>query len=285
MNICYDYFNIYSARITPKNNANSHITTDYNSPQKSVSINNKRSNSHKNNTINSYIFDEEKLIIKPYGQKNRENYVVNYGQNDNNSNLQKQNLIKNSSSSNFNTIQDNIEVKQRDLLIDTLNKELYKKNHQLYKQNNLISDLKRKILRVNSKSEITNKSNNIDPNNKKEQINNIIYNIKKSTINKEITTKLKENGNFYKKIMNENLNSFNDKLIELENKNIILLKKNHLLNNEVMDIKNKYNSIIKSIKFIDIKPIHEINLYIIKKNNFVKVDKNNKDENYLKIQN
>ena len=286
MNNGYDYFNLYSAR----NNSNKiklspYLKTDYNNQQLSISINNnKRSNSHKNNTINSYIFDEEKLIIKPYGQKNRENYVVNYGQNDNNSNLQKQNLIQfNTSSSNLNTIQNNSELKQRDLLINKLNKELYKKNHQLYKQNNLISDLKRKILRVNSKSEITNKSNNIDPNNKKEQINNIIYNIKKSTINKEITTKLKENGNFYKKIMNENLDSFNYKLIELENKNIILLKKNHLLKNEVMDIKNKYNS-IKSKKFISIKPIHEINLYIIKRNNFVKIDKNNKDENYLKMQ-
>ena len=285
MNNGYDYFNLYSARNNNKHKLSPYIITDYNNQQLSISINNnKRSNSHKTNTINSYIFDEDNLIIKPYGQKNRENYIFNYDQNDNNSNLHKNNLIQfNSSSSNLNTIQNNSELKQRDLLINKLNKELYQKNHQLYKQNNLISDLKRKILKVNSKSEITNKSNNIDPKTKKEQINNTIYNLKKGTINKEFTTKLKENGNFYKKIMNENLDSFNYKLIELENKNIILLKKNHLLKNEVMDIKNKYNS-IKNKKFISIKPIHEINLYIIKRNNFVKIDKNNKDENYLKMQ-
>ena len=91
-----------------------------------------------------------------------------------------------------------------------------------------------------------NISNNIYPNNKKNQINNTIDNIKKSSINKELTTKLKENEKFYKKIMNENLDSFNYKLIELENKNIILIKKNQALKNEVMDI--KINTITLNIK-------------------------------------
>ena len=195
MNNGFDYFNLYSARNNNKNKLSPNIKTDYNNQQLSISINNnKRSNSHKNNTISSYMFDEENFIIKPYERKKRENYIFNYGQNDNNISIgQNKNLIQfNSSSSNLNTIQSNSELKQRDLLINKLNKELYKKNHQLYKQNNLITDLKRKILRVNSKTEITNKSNNIDK--KKEQINNTIYNIKKGTINKEIKEKiLKDN--------------------------------------------------------------------------------------------
>ena len=83
--------------------------------------------------------------------------------------------------------------------------------------------------------------------------------------------------------MNENLDSFNYKLIELENKNIILIKKNQALKNEVMDIKNKYNN-IKTSFVLSIRPVHEIDFYIIKKNNnFVKIDKG-KDENFVKMQ-
>ena len=146
-----------------------------------------------------------------------------------------------------------------------------------------MSNFKNKIHIVNNKIEKKNISNNIYPNNKKNQINNTIYNIKKSSINKELTTKLKENEQFYKKIMNENLDSFNYKLIELENKNIILIKKNQALKNEVMDIKNKYNN-IKTSFVLSIRPVHEIDFYIIKKNNnFVKIDKG-KDENFVKMQ-
>ncbi len=37
--------------------------------------------------------------------------------------------------------------------------------------------------------------------------------------------------------MNENLDSFNYKLIELENKNIILIRKNQSLKNEILELK------------------------------------------------
>ena len=276
MNIGFDYFNIYSARITPKNKKNSYIITDYNSPIHSESINNKRSYSFKN-YINNKLIENEMNYIKPYEQKKSDNYIVNYFK-ENYNKKNKKNLVKIKSSSNFNTIQDNMEVKQRDLLIDKLNKELYKKNHQLYKQNNIISDLKSKI-QVNKKNEKINISNNIYPNNKLNQINNTIYNIKKSSINKELTSKLKENENFYKKIINENLDSFNYKLIELENKNIIFMKKNQSLKNEITELKQK----IKSKKFLSIKPMHEINLYLIKNKKYIQNDKN-KDENFLKFQ-
>ena len=277
MNIAYDYFNLYSARITPKNRTNSYITTDYNSPKHSESTNNKRSNSQQN-YISSRLIKNDMLYIKPYEQKNNANYIFNYFK-ENNNKSNKKNLNKISSFSNLNSIQDNIEVKQRDLLIDKLNKELYKKNHQLYKQNNIISNLKNKIL-VNKKSDKINISNNIYPNNKLNQINNTIYNIKKSSINKELTSKLKENENFYKKILNENLDSFNYKLSELENKNIIFMKKNQSLKNEILELKQ----IIKSKKFLSIKPIHEINLYLIKNKKYMRNDKNQKDENFLKFQ-
>ena len=277
MNIGYDYFNLYSARITPKNKTNFYITTDYNSPKNYASIHNKRSNSYRN-YINNKLIENDMNYIKPYEQKNSNNYIFNYFKENNNKN-NKKNLIKINSSSNFNTIQDNIEVKQRDLLIDKLNKELYKKNHQLYKQNNIISNLKYKI-EVNRKSENINISNNIYPNNKLNQINNTIYNIKKSSINKELTSKLKENENFYKKILNENLDSFNYKLIELENKNIIFMKKNQSLKKEIMELKQ----IINSKKFLSIKPAHEINLYLIKNKKYNRNDKNQKDENFLKFQ-
>ena len=276
MNIGFDYFNIYSARITPKNKKNSYIKTDYNSPIHSVSINNKRSYSYKN-YINNKLIENEMNYIKPYEQKKSDNYIVNYFK-ENYNKKNKKNLVKIKSSSNFNTIQDNMEVKQRDLLIDKLNKELYKKNHQLYKQNNIISNLKSKI-QVNKKNEKINISNNIYPNNKLNQINNTIYNIKKSSINKELTSKLKENENFYKKIINENLDSFNYKLIELENKNIIFMKKNQSLKNEITELKQK----IKSKKFLSIKPMHEINLYLIKNKKYIQNEKN-KDENFLKFQ-
>lgn len=282
MNNGYDYFNLYSPRTIQKTKLSPYIATDYNAQQLSISINNKRSNSHKN-AINNYIIDDENFIIKPYEQKNRENYIINYFQKNNNSNQQKRDIIKlNSNSSNLNTIQNNSELKKRDLLTNKVSKEFFIKNHQLYNQKNTMSDFKNKIQTVNNKIEKKNISNNIYPNNKKNQINNTIYNIKKSSINKELTTKLKENEKFYKKIMNENLDSFNYKLIELENKNIILIKKNQALKNEVMDIKNKYKN-IKTSFILSIRPVHEIDFYIIKKNNFVKIDKG-KDENFVKMQ-
>ena len=82
--------------------------------------------------------------------------------------------------------------------------------------------------------------------------------------------------------MNENLDSFNYKLIELENKNIILIKKNQLLKNELLELKKKYEEKI-SKKYLSIKPTHEINLYLIKNKNYTNIIKT-KDENILKIQ-
>ena len=278
MNNGFDYYNLYSARIIPKKQIN---TTEFNTKRLSTTINNKRSNSHKStknfikNILNNEIINKDLNFISPYEQKNKD--IFYYYQNNNRK--YKKNSIKVSySSSSFNTIEDNIKLKQRDLLIDKLNKELYKKNHQLYKQNNLISDLKTKI-QVNLKTEKINNRNNIYPNNK---INNTIYNLKKNSINKELTSKLTENENFYKKIINENLDSFNYKLIELENKNIILNRKNQSLKNEILELKNKCK-IINSKKFLSIKPIHEINLYLINNKNYIKIDKRI-DENLIKMQ-
>ena len=275
----FDYFNLISTRISPNNKMHEYIRTDLDCKRLSTSTNNKRSISHKDN-ININSIENEINYIKPYGEKNRANYIFNYFQNNNKNSKRNLNNMS-SSSSNFQTIQDKMELKQRDLLIDKLNKELYKKNHQLYKKNNLISDLQTKIKNKRN-SEKINISNNIFPNNKMNQINNTIYNLKKSSINNELTSKLKENEDFYKKIINENLDSFNYKLIELENKNIILIKKNQSLKNELSELKNKFN-IIQNKKFLSIKPTHEINLYFIKNNNFIRIDKNNKNE-ILKMQ-
>ena len=219
-----DYFNLYSARI-PNNKTHEYLRTDFDSKRLSSSTNNKRSISHKD-YININSIENEINYIKPYEEKTKANYITNYFQNSNKSNkVRKRNLIDMSSSySNFKTIQNKMELKQRDILIDKLNRELYKKNHQLHKKNNLISDLQSKI-KFHRNSEKINISNNIFPNNKMNQINNTIYNLKKNSFNNELTSKLKENEDFYKKIINENLDSFNYKLIELENKNIILIKK------------------------------------------------------------
>ena len=280
MNNGFDCFNLSSERTTQKNLINNYLRTDHNTNALSVSINNKRSKSHKNAFNNEIISDAYNFnFISPYEQKKNE--ILDYYQS-NSKKKNKNNSIKlNYSSSNFNTIQDNIELKQRDLLIDKLNREIYKKNHQIYKQNSLITNLKNKI-QVNRNNEKINISNNIYPNNKVNQINNTIYNLKKNSINKELTSRLKENENFYKKIMNENLDSFNYKLIELENKNIILIKKNQLLKNELLELKKKYEEKI-SKKYLSIKPTHEINLYLIKNKNYTNIIKT-KDENILKIQ-
>ena len=276
MNKGFDCFNLYSERTNQKKLNNNYMITEYSNQKPSTSINSERSKSH-NNAIHKKTIRNNNFI-SPYEQKNKN--ILYYFQNNKRKN--ENNSIKmNYSSSNFNTIQDNFELRQRDLLIDKLNKELYKKNHQLYQKNNLISDLKTKI-QVNRKNEKINISNNIYPNNKINQINNTIYNLKKNSINKELTSRLKENENFYKKIINENLDSFNYKLIELENKNIILIKKNQSLKNDLSELKTKYEK-LNCKKYLSIKPNHEINLYLLKNKNYIKINKT-KDDNILKMQ-
>ena len=172
MNNGFDCFNLSSERTTQKNLINNYLRTDHNTNALSVSINNKRSKSHKNAFNNEIISDAYNFnFISPYEQKKNE--ILDYYQS-NSKKKNKNNSIKlNYSSSNFNTIQDNIELKQRDLLIDKLNREIYKKNHQIYKQNSLITNLKNKI-QVNRNNEKINISNNIYPNNKVNQIKLII---------------------------------------------------------------------------------------------------------------
>ena len=275
MNQNFDYFNLYSTKNNQKKKLNPYLETECNTQRPFLSINNKKYNSHRN-TINTNIYDEDGkyTIIKPYNYKKSKNNIFNYFKNNK---TQKRNIIKMSSSSsnlNLKKIGNNMELKQRDLLIDRLHRELYKKNNQLYKQNSLITNLKNKI-EVNRSEKININNNNLSINGKLSQFNNI-YNLKKSPINKELISKLKENEIFYKKIINENLDSFNYKLIELENKNIILTKKNQSLKKQISDIKNKYST--NKSKKIFIKPKHEINLCIIKSKNVFK-----KDENTIKL--
>ena len=274
MNDGFDYFNLYSARNTQKNRLHQYMITDYNSKRNSSSKNNKRCSSHKN-TINTFD-DDGNFIIKEYGQRNKGNYLFNDIQDK--SRKHKKNMMKmSSSSSNLNTIQNNLDLQQGDLLINRLHKEfIYKKNHQMYNPN-YISD----FTINNNKTEKKNiNNNNIYSNNKLNQMNKEIYNLKKKPINKELTTKLKDNKNFYEKIMNNNLESFNLKLTELENENMFLMKQNQTLKNNFLDIKRKYNN-YKNRKYSSIKIIKEINLTLNKNGKFIKIKI---DENLLKMQ-
>ena len=57
MNNGFDCFNLCSERTTQKNLKNNYLTTDHNTNGLSVSINNKRSKSHKNTFNNKIISD------------------------------------------------------------------------------------------------------------------------------------------------------------------------------------------------------------------------------------
>ena len=276
MNDGFNYYNLYSARNSQKSRLNQYMATDYNVKRHSTSINNKRCNSHKTTINLNTIDDEGNLIIKQYNDKNKGTDLFNYFKDYNITRKQKRNPMKlSSSSSNLNTIQNNLEVQQRDLLIHKLHKELNKKNLQLYsRNNNLMTEYND---RTKNKSQKINISNNIYSNNKVNQINNTIYNLKKNSINKEITLKLKENKNFYKKI----IDLFNDKLSEIQSKNLLLIKQNQNLKSEIFDSKQKYNN-YKNKKFLSIKPSHEIKLTFNKTTNFIK--KNENDELLLKMQ-
>ena len=275
MNDGFNYYNLYSARNSQKSRLHQYMTTDYNNIKRhSTSINNKRCSSHKN-TINLNTLDDEgNFIINQYNQKNRGSDLFNYFK-DNNYNIrrQKKNLMKMSSSSSYlNTIQNNFDLQQHDLLIHKLHKELNQKNLQLYNRNNVINDYN-----TGKKSEKINVSNNIFSNNKVNQINNTIYNLKKNSINKELTMKLRENKNFYKKI----IDLFNDKLSEIQSKNLLLIKQNQNLKSEIFDSKQKYKS-FKTKKYISIKPSHEIKLTFNKTSNYLKNNEN--DEKIIKLQ-
>ena len=293
MNNEYNYFNLYSARNKPRNKHLLFYNIENISPRLSTSINKRRNNSPNQNKKTRTIDSDQYLSIKNDGIKRRENSLYSYiGLNKNRRQIN--NTIQNSSSaSNLNKIQNNIELKQRDLMIDKLHNELYKKNHQIFKQNNLISVLKKKILSTNKNerkninnisniSNIGNIDNNLYQNNKLYQLSdNDINNLKitNSITNKELTNKLKEQEENYKTLINS---YFNSKFMKLENKNSMLTKQNKSLINKINDIKkNIYNSSIKTSfrKFLFIKPIREINLAITKRTNFINFDRNKRDDN------
>ena len=276
MNAGFDYFNLYTARNLQKNRIHEYITTDNNQKRHSSSNNKKRCSSHKNTINTKTIDDDANYNIKEYRLKNRGSNLYNYFQNNNNNKKNKNDIQICTSSSNLNTIQNNIDFKHRDFLIDKLHKELNKKNHQLYMTNNIISD---STINNNNNNEKIN-NNNVYSSNKLNQINNTIYNLKKNTFNNELTSKLRENENFYKKIINENLDSFSHKLIELENKNMFLIKQNQSLKNEIIDSKKKC-SLFTNRKYSSTKISNEINFSLNKNRNISKVEK---DDNILKMQ-
>ena len=255
MNAHYNNFILQSARNTPRNKQNFYYFPDDISRRLSTSINRKRNINLNNNNelyddINTIDIDKNIINLNNQQRKRKGSFADNYFHNIGN---QHNNTLKISSSlSNLNTIENNIEQKNSEMINNQLMKEYHdkKKTNFFFKNINQINSKKDKIDINDINSLIQRKKNNrINTNysnsiNNRNNINQIpssissgIVDLKKNSFNDMMYFNSKEPKLYNKDMINKNIESLNIKLLELENTG----------SNIIESLKYKLNEIKKSV--------------------------------------
>ena len=252
MNTHYNNFILQTERNTPRSKQNFYNIPDDNSRRLSTSINKRRNiNLNINNDlyddINTIDINQNIINLNNQQRKRKGSFVDNYFHN---IGKQHNNTLKISSSfSNLNTFENNIEQKNSEMINNQLMKELQDKkslNLFLNKINQIKS--KRDIIDINEINNLIkrNKNNRINNNysnsiNNRNNINKIpssissgIVDLKKNSFNDMMYVKLKEPKLYNKDMINKNIESINNKIIEFKNHNSNIIES---LENEINEIK------------------------------------------------
>ena len=252
MNTHYNNFILQTERNTPRSKQNFYNIPDDNSRRLSTSINKRRNiNLNINNDlyddINTIDINQNIINLNNQQRKRKGSFVDNYFHN---IGKQHNNTLKISSSfSNLNTFENNIEQKNSEMINNQLMKELQDKkslNLFLNKINQIKS--KRDIIDINEINNLIkrNKNNRINNNysnsiNNKNNINKIpssissgIVDLKKNSFNDMMYVKLKEPKLYNKDMINKNIESINNKIIQFKNHNSNIIES---LENEINEIK------------------------------------------------
>jgi len=252
MNTHYNNFILQTERNTPRSKQNFYNIPDDNSRRLSTSINKRRNiNLNINNDlyddINTIDINQNIINLNNQQRKRKGSFVDNYFHN---IGKQHNNTLKISSSfSNLNTFENNIEQKNSEMINNQLMKELQDKkslNLFLNKINQIKS--KRDIIDINEINNLIkrNKNNRINNNysnsiNNRNNINKIpssissgIVDLKKNSFNDMMYVKLKEPKLYNKDMINKNIESINNKIIQFKNHNSNIIES---LENEINEIK------------------------------------------------
>lgn len=252
MNTHYNNFILQTERNTPRSKQNFYNIPDDNSRRLSTSINKRRNiNLNINNDlyddINTIDINQNIINLNNQQRKRKGSFVDNYFHN---IGKQHNNTLKISSSfSNLNTFENNIEQKNSEMINNQLMKELQDKkslNLFLNKINQIKS--KRDIIDINEINNLIkrNKNNRINNNysnsiNNRNNINRIpssissgIVDLKKNSFNDMMYVKLKEPKLYNKDMINKNIESINNKIIQFKNHNSNIIES---LENEINEIK------------------------------------------------
>jgi len=252
MNTHYNNFILQTERNTPRSKQNFYNIPDDNSRRLSTSINKRRNiNLNINNDlyddINTIDINQNIINLNNQQRKRKGSFVDNYFHN---IGKQHNNTLKISSSfSNLNTFENNIEQKNSEMINNQLMRELQDKkslNLFLNKINQIKS--KRDIIDINEINNLIkrNKNNRINNNysnsiNNRNNINKIpssissgIVDLKKNSFNDMMYVKLKEPKLYNKDMINKNIESINNKIIEFKNHNSNIIES---LENEINEIK------------------------------------------------
>ena len=252
MNTHYNNYILQTERNTPRSKQNFYNIPDDNSRRLSTSINKRRNiNLNINNDlyddINTIDINQNIINLNNQQRKRKGSFVDNYFHN---IGKQHNNTLKISSSfSNLNTFENNIEQKNSEMINNQLMKELQDKkslNLFLNKINQIKS--KRDIIDINEINNLIkrNKNNRINNNysnsiNNRNNINKIpssissgIVDLKKNSFNDMMYVKLKEPKLYNKDMINKNIESINNKIIQFKNHNSNIIES---LENEINEIK------------------------------------------------
>ena len=256
MNTHYNNFVLQTARNTPRNRQNFYYFPDDISRRLSTSINKRRNSNLINNNelyedINTIDFDQNIINLNNQQHKRKSSYADNYFQK---IGKQHNNTLKISSSlSNLNTFENNMEQKNSEMINKQLMKELNdkKKLHLFLKNINQINS-KRDNIDINEIGNLIQRKKNSrintnysNSNNNRNNINQIpssissgIVDLKKSSFNNDMMHLTSKEPKLYSKdIINKNIESINNKLIEFKNQN----------SNIIESLENKINEIKRSV--------------------------------------
>ena len=254
MNTHYNNFVLQTARNTPRNRQNFYYFPDDISRRLSTSINKRRNSNLINNNelyedINTIDFDQNIINLNNQQHKRKSSYADNYFQK---IGKQHNNTLKISSSlSNLNTFENNMEQKNSEMINKQLMKELNdkKKLHLFLKNINQINSKRdnidineignliqrKKNNKINYSSSINNRNNT---NQIPSSISSGIVDLKKSSFNNDMMHLTSKEPKLYSKdIINKNIESINNKLIEFKNQN----------SNIIESLENKINEIKRSV--------------------------------------
>jgi len=302
MNSHYNNFILNTARNTPRSKQNYYYFPDDISRKLSTSINKRRNSNLKNNNelyndINTIDIDQNLINLNNQQRKRKGSYVDNYLHN---IGKQHNNTLKISSSlSNLNAFENNIEQKNNEMINNQIIKEYNdkKKMNAFLKNISQINPKRDKIdiSEINNiiqRNKINRTNNNYSNNiNNRNNINKIpssissgIVDLKKSSFNDMMYFQSKEPKIYNNKDMiNKNIESVNNKLIQLESQNSNIIES---LKYEIMEIKRSVadNNKGKNEKMLIQNLLSEINK-LKSKNNIINNNLQKKKENLRDIKN